>query len=407
MRRASLVFIFVTLVIDVMGFGLVIPVLPALVKGLAGPEAGTAAFGWLISAYGLMQFLFAPVLGKLSDRYGRRPILLLALLFTGLDYVLQALAPNLGWLFVGRLIAGVMGASFTTATAYIADISPPEKRAQNFGLVGAAFGLGFAIAPALGGLLGKMGDRVPFWVAAALAGLNLLYGLFVLPESLAPENRRPFVLRDTNPFTALAILRRSPLVLVLSGAALLFWLAQGVPQAVWILYTEYRFGWDELQNGLALSLLGLCSMGVQFGLIRVLQPRFGDTGLVLIGFVMNAVGFVFIGIAWSSAAMVVALMIWTVCFVGGPAIQGIVANQYGPDEQGAAQGALTSLFALSSVIGPPIWTGLFAAATRPSLTQVLPGISFFAGAVLSLIAAAVSVKALRAARAEARPALSV
>lgn len=387
-RRAGMAFIFVTILIDVIGFGLVIPVLPSLVNGLAGGDAGPRAYGWLLASYGLMQFIFAPVLGNLSDRFGRRPVLLVSLVFAGLDYILQALAPSLGWLFFGRIIAGVTGASFTAATAYIADVSPPEKRAQNFGMIGAAFGLGFIIGPALGGILGEIGPRVPFWAAAGMALLNFLYGLFVLPESLAPELRRPFRLRNANPIGTLAILGRHQWVLILSLSAGLLWLAQQVPPSTWVLYTTYKFRWSELDNGLAMAVLGLCAMGVQVGVIRFLGPRIGDWGMVAVGFVFNVIGFVAIGFATTGWMMVVALMVWTLCFVGGPAMQSLISKQYGPDEQGAVQGALTSLQSLASVIGPPVLTGVFAHFTRPGAAPI-PGAPFFLGALLTVVAAAI------------------
>lgn len=394
MRRASLTFIFITLLIDVIGFGIVIPVLPDLVEGMSGSrEGGSRAYGWLISAYGLMQFLFAPVLGKLSDRYGRRPVILLALLFTGLDYVLQALAPTVAWLFVGRIVAGIMGASFTAANAYIADISAPEDRAKSFGLVGAAFGAGFIVGPALGGILGDLGPRVPFWAAAAATGINLLYGWFVLPESLAPEHRRSFALTDVNPFRGLSILGRDTVVRTLAIAALLLYVAQGVPQAIWVLSNKVRFGWEEKENGFTLAILGACTMFVQLVLVRVLQPRLGDSGLARLGFVVNAIGFVGLGLAASPVFLVAAMAVWTVCFLGGPALQSLVSKRFGPDEQGAAGGAMASLWSLSSVVGPPIWTALFAVGSRQG--GLLLGLPYFVGAAVTLVALAVSIRPLR------------
>ncbi|MBV9469809.1 MAG: MFS transporter, partial [Abitibacteriaceae bacterium] len=261
-RTAGLAFIFVTILIDVLGVGLIIPILPRLVLSMTGgsPSSGAHILGLLMSSFGLMQFLFAPVLGSLSDRYGRRPVLLLSLLFTGVDYITMALAPSIGWLFVSRVLAGITGASFTTATAYIADVSPPEKRAQNFGLVGAAFGVGFIIGPAAGGLLGAVSLRLPFWGAAGLSLLNCLYGLLILPESLDKENRRAFALRSANPVGAFKILSRYDWVLAMTGSIALLGLAQQCLQSVWVLYTTLRFGWTELQNGLSLGLLGLASI---------------------------------------------------------------------------------------------------------------------------------------------------
>jgi len=342
-----------------------------------------------------MQFLCAPVLGNLSDRFGRRPVLLVSLFFAGIDYILQAVAPNLTLLFVGRVIAGVTGASFTAATAYIADVSPPEKRAQNFGLVGAAFGVGFIIGPAAGGLVGDYGIRLPFWCAAGMAFLNLLYGWFVLPESLAPENRRPFVLSNANPFKSLAILGRHPEVLILAGSAALLWLGQQAPPSVWVLYTTYRFGWTVKYNGYTLAILGACSMAVQLGLMRVLAPRLGDRGLLAIGFIFNVIGFLGIALATQGWMMIAAMMVWTICFVGGPALQSMVSQQYGADEQGAIQGALSSIQNLTGIAGPPLLTALFGYATSPERIHPLPGAPFFFAATLAVLAAALSYKTIR------------
>lgn len=388
-RNAGLAFIFITLLIDVIGFGLVIPVLPKLVTQLAGGSeaSGVKTYGILLAVYGLMQFIFAPVLGNLSDRYGRRPVLLLSLLFTGLDYVLQALAPSIAWLFVGRIVAGITGASFTAATAYIADITPPEKRAQNFGLMGAAFGVGFIIGPALGGLLGGLGPRVPFWAAAIASALNCLYGLFVLPESLSPENRRPFTLASVNPFSVFKILGRHPWVLGLAGAALALWIGQQVPPSIWVLYTIHRFHWTEGQNGLSLALIGLCSMVVQMVIIRILSARMSDLKMLGFSMVMNVIGFVLMGSSFTGAMMLGSMVIWSLSFVGGPALQSLVSSQYGPDEQGAVQGALTSLQSLSSVIGPPFLTWIFAYFTTGSKHLEVPGAPFYVGALLTVIAA--------------------
>jgi DHA1 family tetracycline resistance protein-like MFS transporter len=382
-------FIFITILIDVVGFGLVIPVLPNLVKQLAGgtEEHGVRIYGLLLAAYGLMQFLFAPILGNLSDRYGRRPVLLLSLLFTGLDYVVQALAPNISWLFVGRIVAGITGASFTAATAYIADVTPPEKRAQNFGMIGAAFGVGFIIGPALGGLVGHWGPRVPFWAAAVVTGLNCLYGLFVLPESLAMENRRKFTWASVNPFSAFKILARQRWVLGLAGAALTLWVAQQVPPSTWVLYTVHRFHWKEWQNGLSLALTGVCSMIVQMGVIRVLSPRLGDLKMLAFSMIMNVIGFVLLGSSTTGGMMLASMALWSLAFVGGPALQSLVSRQFGPTEQGAVQGALTSLQSLSSVIGPPVLTFVFGYYTRPQAPVQIPGAAFYLGAILTVVSA--------------------
>ncbi|AIE84933.1 TCR/Tet family MFS transporter [Fimbriimonas ginsengisoli] len=387
-RPAGLAFIFVTLLIDVIGFGLIIPVLPKLVGQLAGGphEHQVRTYGVLLSVYGLMQFLCAPILGNLSDRFGRRPVLLISLLFTGFDYVIQAVAPAVGWLFLGRVIAGITGASFTAATAYIADVSPPEKRSQNFGMVGAAFGLGFIVGPALGGLLGSFGPRVPFWAAAVASGVNLLYGYFVLPESLGKEHRRAFAWSNVNPFKSLSILARKKWVMMLAGTAGILWLAQQVPPSVWVLYTQYRFHWAERDNGLSLALLGVCSMIVQLWLIRVLQAKYGDVGLIWISLLFNLIGFVAMGSSNSGYMMLMSMVVWTTCFVGGPGLQSLVSQQFDETEQGAAQGALTAIQSLTGVIGPPIFTVVFGYFTGPSPVKI-PGSPFFLGALFTVIAA--------------------
>jgi DHA1 family tetracycline resistance protein-like MFS transporter len=396
-RRAGLAFIFVTLLIDVLGFGLIIPVMPKLVTSMAGggPSAGAHLFGLLLSSYGLMQFLFAPVLGSLSDRYGRRPVLLVSLLFTALEYVIMARAPSIGWLFLGRILAGITGASFTAASAYIADISPPEKRAQNFGLIGAAFGVGFIIGPAAGGILGALSLRAPFWAAAGLSLLNCLYGLLVLPESLAAEHRRAFTLGTANPVGALGMLARYPWVLAMAGSIALLALAQQGLQSTWVLYTTYRFRWAELDNGLSLALLGLANIAVQVGLIRVLVPRLGEKRTILWGLLFNFIGFLGFALASRGWMMIAMMLIWTLSFVSGPTTQSLISREYGPEEQGGVQGALTSLQSLTGIIGPLIATAVFGYFTSSVAPILLPGSPFLLGAVLITLAAGLAGMALR------------
>lgn len=380
-------FIFITLLIDVIGFGLIIPVLPHLVETLSGGKGAAAAqmYGYTLAVFGLFQFLFAPVLGNLSDRYGRRPVLLLSLFFTAIDYLIQAMAPNMAWLFAGRIMAGITGASFTVATSYISDISPPEKRAQNYGIIGAAFGLGFITGPALGGVLGDFGPRVPFWAAAIACVLNLLYGMFILPESLSEENRRPLNPKSMNPFSSLGILGRSPLVIGLAAAGFLNWLAQQVPPSVWVLYTSYRFNWSGKENGWSLALLGACSIAVQVGLIRFLSPRLGDAKMLVLGTLMNVVGFVLLGSSTTSQIMLMSMMVWTTSFMAGPALQSIFSQQFGADEQGGAQGALSSLQSLSGVVAPPVLTAVFAKFTEKGAPVIIPGAAFYLGAFTSVL----------------------
>jgi len=396
-QRAGLAFIFVTLLIDILGWGIIVPVLPHLVQTLSGGTAdqGAHAFGLLLSAFGLMQFLFAPVLGSLSDRYGRRPVLLLSLLFSTVDYLIQATAPSLPWLFVGRVLAGITSASFTAASAYVADISPPEKRAQNFGLIGAAFGIGFILGPAAGGLLGNLSPRAPFWAAAAISLLNCLYGLFVLPESLAQENRRRFSWKTANPISGFGVLARFPIVREMSLAIALNAVAQQILQSVWVLYTESRFAWKPLDNGLSLALVGL-----GFGVVQAVLTRFAVAGLgerraVLGGLLLNAAGLLGYGLATHGWMMYAIIVVWCLGGVAGPTIQGLISREYGPDEQGVVQGALTGMQSLIGIVGPVLGTGIFGYFTGAGAPVQAPGAPFFLAAILGFAATGLAGKALR------------
>ncbi len=396
-RTPGLSFIFVTLLVDVLGVGIIIPILPKLIQSLAhgSVAAGARDYGWLLSLYGAMQFLFSPLLGALSDRFGRRPVLLLSLFFTGVDYVIMALAPTLAWLFVGRVLSGITGASFTAASAYIADVSPPEERAQNFGLIGAAFGIGFIVGPALGGLLGHWGARLPFWAAAALAGANALYGLVILPESLPKEHRRRLSWREANPVGALYVLGRYPIVWGLTGALAASGLAMQCLQSTWVLWSQARFGWDVRQVGLSLGAFGALSLVFQAGLSRVWLPKIGERRAVLLGFAVGTLEYLGYGLA-THGWMVYAIMVAAgVSFFAGPATQGLLSRQVGPDEQGGLQGAVSSLSSLMGIIGPLIATALFAHFTARAAHPKVPGAPFFLGAALELLALAISVRALR------------
>ena len=396
-RTAGLAFIFVTLLIDILGFGLLIPILPKFVALLSGRgiSAGARDYGWLLSLYGLMQFLFSPVLGTLSDRFGRRPVLLLSLLFSGLDYVIMALAPSLVWLYIGRTLSGITGASFTAATAYIADVSPPEKRSQNFGLIGAAFGIGFILGPAAGGLLGALGPRVPFWAAAGLAGVNLLYGWFILPESLKPENRRAFSWREANPLGALRLLGRYPVVWGLTGALAASNLAGQSLNSTWVLFTTARFGWGVRENGLSLAVFGAVALIFQVGLSRVLLPRWGDRRTLVIGLAVGVAQYAAFALATRGWMIYVFTFAGGISFLAGQATQGLLSRQVGEDEQGTLQGALASLVSLTGIVGPVLATNLFAYFTRPGAPVQVPGISFLLAAALTALALVLSVRALR------------
>jgi len=395
--RHVLIFIFTTLLIDVLGFGIVIPVLPHLVTELSGgdPSRGAHMLGWMTGSFGLMQFLFSPMLGNASDRFGRRPVLLLALIMAVVDYSIMGLAPTVAWLFLGRILTGMSGASFTVAGAYIADVTPPEKRAQSFGLLGAAFGVGFILGPAAGGLLGMVSDRAPFWVAAALALLNAIYGFFVLPESLKPENRRPFTLASANPIKGLGILARHQWVLAMTGALLLVGLAQQSLQVTWVLYTTYRFHWKPLDNGLSLAMIGVCVAVVQGVILGRLVPAIGERRAVILGLIINIVGF--LGFAFSTRGwmMYPTMIVWCLSGITGPSLQGLLSKQFGANEQGGVQGALTSVQSLTAVVGPVLATQVFAYFTSTHAPVRLPGSSFLLGAIFVALATVLAVIAMR------------
>lgn len=393
--RAGLGFILVTLFLDILGFGLIIPILPNLVRQFVGGDPGEAAVysGWLISAYAVMQFIFSPVIGSLSDRFGRRPVLLAANVGQGLDFVMMGLAPSLGWLFVGRLISGITGASFGTATAYIADVSPPEKRAQNFGLIGIAFGLGFIFGPLLGGVLGHFNLRLPFFVAAGLTLANAAWGLFVLPESLGHEHRRPFSWVQSSSFGTLKALGRYPLVLSLVGAVLLINIAQRGLESTWVLSSLHRYGWDELRSSISLAFVGLTAAIVQGGLVRRIIPVVGErhafVGAVMVA-TLTFVGYAFAPTGW---AMYCLIPIGAFGGIAGPAGQALMSKSVPPTEQGMLQGGLTSLTAITQIVGPPIGTHLFQFFISASAPVYLPGASFLAGALFLAAALAVILRA--------------
>jgi len=396
-RPAALAFIFVTILIDVIGLGVIIPVLPTLIEQLTGEGVSRASqyAGWLSFAYAAAQFAFAPVVGGLSDRFGRRPVLLAALLGLGCDYIFLALAPSIGWLFVGRIIAGITGASFTTATAYIADVSTPEKRAQNFGLVGAAFGLGFIIGPVLGGLFAHFGPRVPFVVAAVLSLCNFLYGFFLVPESLPVARRRPFSWARANAVASLLRLGRYPKIIGLVVALVLLYLAGSATQSVWTFYSILKFKWDETLIGYSLGAVGLGALIVQGGLVRVAIPKLGTARAVLLGLGCYILGFVLYAFASQGWMMFAITGIYCLGGLAGPALQGSISGQVPPDEQGELQGALTSLISATGVVGPLVMTNLFAWFTRPQTPLYFPGMPFLVGAGLTLLAVLVAVGPLR------------
>ncbi len=383
----ALGFIFITLLVDIIGLGIIIPVTPHLIQELTDCTVSEASRygGWLMFSYAIMQFLFAPIIGGLSDRYGRRPVLLMSLLGFGLDYILLALAPTIGWLFLGRIMAGIFGASFTTASAYIADISTPDKRAQNFGMIGMAFGLGFIIGPVFGGLLGQYGTRIPFYASAALTLLNFLYGLFILPESLKKENRRTFDWKRANPAGALLHLRKYKVVFGLTGSLTLIYIAAHAVHSTWTFFTIERFGWDEATIGYSLGMAGICIAIVQGGLIRVINPRLGPNRSVYVGFMLYTIGLALFAFANQSWMMFVFLIPYCMGGIAGPSLQGLISGGVPANEQGELQGALTALMSFTSVIGPPLMTNLFSFFTGKNAPVYFPGAPFMMGAILIAI----------------------
>jgi MFS transporter, DHA1 family, tetracycline resistance protein len=403
-RKSSVLFIFIVVLIDVIGFGIIIPVVPRLVMQLTGEGLSRAAIygGWLWFAYAVTQFFCAPILGNLSDKLGRRPVILLSLAMLGVDYLIMGFAPTIRWLFVGRTLAGMAGASFIPAYAYLADITPPEKRAQNFGIVGAAFGLGFIIGPAIGGLLGSFGARTPFFVAAGLALANVMWGLFVLPESLAKESRRPFNIRRANPLGALLQIRRYHLVGALAAAIFCWQLAQQVFSSTWSYYTMFRFGWTPALVGGSLAFVGLVTAISQGFLTRILIPRFRERRSAFFGMLCGVTaytGFAFATRGWMMYAWMVA---WLGAGMVYPSLNAIMSQQVPPDAQGELQGAVASLYSLAAVIGPPLFTHLFGYFSTEAAPVHLPGAAFLCAALLVVACGVLFTRAILTARAAHR-----
>jgi MFS transporter, DHA1 family, tetracycline resistance protein len=383
-HAASVRFIMVTLVIDALGFGLVVPIVPSLVLQLSGLTISGASqwVGLLLAAFALMQFVCAPVLGALSDRFGRRPVLLASLCGIGSNYLMLAWAPSLTWLFVGRLIAGATAANAATATAYIADVTPPAKRAGQFGLVGAMFGIGFVAGPALGGMLGAYHLRLPFVVAAALAGCNVLYGLFVLPESLPPDRHRNIDWTRANPLGSLRVITASRNFARLAIAWGSIWFALGALQSTFVLANETRFGWDTRQNGLALALSGLGSAVVQGLLVRRIVPKLGERRAAMIGATLTGTGYLCIALAPSGWVVAMGIMLQSMGAITGPSIQGMVSAAAPADRQGETQGALSSVQGLTAIVSPLVASWVFSTFTDPAAPLLLPGASFVVSALM-------------------------
>jgi DHA1 family tetracycline resistance protein-like MFS transporter len=397
-RKPAIAFIFVTLVIDILGIGLIAPILPKLVSTFVENQdvsKASAIYGGLTALYSLMQFLCAPILGSLSDRFGRRPVLLVSLLGVGLDYFVLAWAPNLMWFFVGRIVAGITGANIATASAYIADVTPPEKRAAGFGLIGAAFGIGFVAGPALGGLLGDVGLRVPFLVAGGLALLNWFYGLLIVPESLSKENRRAFSWRRANPIGSLAALRRHPVVFGLAGTHFLLYLGHQVLPSMWVLYTGYRYGWGPGKTGLSLAIVGIMAGIVQGGLTKIVVRRLGEQKSLVCGLTIAVLAYAAYGFA-TQGWMIYVILVWaSLGGVAGPAIQSIITRNVDANEQGAVQGALTSLGSIAGIIGPIVATALFSFFISDRAPIYMPGSPFFFSSGLTAIAILLAIRSFR------------
>lgn len=384
------------MLIDVIGLGIIIPVLPKLIQTMINGDLSKASTyaGWLTFAYAGMQFLFAPVIGALSDKYGRRPVLLFSLFGFGIDYLFMGFAPTIAWLFVGRLISGITGASFTTAGAYIADVSPPEKRAQNFGLIGAAFGLGFIIGPVMGGLLGQYGARIPFFAAAGLALVNWAYGYFILPESLDKDHRRNFEWKRANPIGSLRNFNRYPVILSLVASLVCIYLASHATQSTWTFYTMEKFSWNEKMVGYSLGFVGLMVAIVQAGLIRIILPRLGQKRSIYFGLGLYAAGFLCFAFATKGWMMFAFAIPFCLGGISGPALQGVMSGQVPPNEQGELQGALTSLVSATSIFGPLMMTNLFAYFTSSKAPFQFPGAPFAMGAFLTFISVLFAMKSL-------------
>lgn len=390
-------FIFITILIDCTGIGLIFPVMPDLIMEIGNVDISEATKigGWLVFSYAIMQFVFAPVLGGLSDRFGRRPVLLLSLFGLGIDYIVLASAPDLTWLVIGRIIAGLCGASFSTGFAYVADISKPEDRAKNFGMMGAAFGLGFIIGPALGGLLGDFGLRVPFIAAAILSLLNFLYGYFILPESLSLENRRKFELKRANPFGSFFLLAKKPTIIRLVLGLFFIYLAGQTMPVMWSFYAKLAYGWEEGMIGLSLAFVGVCVAIVQGGLVGTSMKKLGELKTVYLGLFLYFIGLVLFTFAGQPWMMFAFTAVYACGGIAPPALQGILTSKIPSNEQGEIQGIMTSMQSLTIIINPLCTTSLFYYFTNENTPYFFPGVIFAFSAVLILVGAVVIVGALK------------
>jgi MFS transporter, DHA1 family, tetracycline resistance protein len=395
--RAAMAFIIVTVLLDFLAFGIIAPVLPNLIIKFEGGDIARASniTGYFGFAWNLMQFLFLPVLGAWSDRFGRRPVILISCLGLGLDYIFMALAPSLRWLFVGRLISGITASNVSTAFAYITDISEPAARAKRFGMLGAAFGVGFVVGPAVGGLLGQYNLRAPFWAAAALSIANFLYGVFVLPESLPKEKRAKTAWHMANPLGSLTLLRSHPELAGLSIVAILYYLAHQSLQNVWVLYTEYRYGWNTRSVGISLAVVGVCAVIVSGGLVGPYVKRFGERFSLTSGLFYGFLGFAGFGLAWKGWGALAAIPFIALWGVAGPAMQSLMSQRVDASSQGKLQGAINSLRALTGMVGPVLFTQVFSLAIAGNAKVHVPGAAYYLAGLLLLGAIGMALVATR------------
>ncbi|HKP80248.1 MAG TPA: TCR/Tet family MFS transporter [Phenylobacterium sp.] len=386
-RPAALGFVFVAVLLDMIALGVIAPVLPELIKDFTGDAARAARYiGWFAAIWALMQFFASPVLGALSDRFGRRPVLLLSMGGLGLDYLFMAMAPNLAWLLVGRIISGVTSATYSTANAYIADITPPDQRAARFGLLSVAFGIGFILGPAAGGILGAVDPRLPFWGAAGLCMLNTLYGVFVLPESLPPDRRARFNFKLANPVGSFDLYRSAPGLMLLAGVMFLYYLAHQVLQSTWVPYTTYRYGWSPALTGASLAVVGISSIVVQALIVRPFVAKFGERGALFTGVAWAAIGYAAFAFAPTTLAFMLSIPFFGLMGLISPGAQGLMSRRVGPTEQGRLQGANMGLMAIASLIGPVLFTEVFARAIGPWAFWAPVGAPFYLAGILMCIA---------------------
>lgn len=397
-RTAAFWFILITVALDMLALGMVIPVLPKLVESMQGGDTANAAviYGWFGFTWAFMQFFCSPIIGALSDRFGRRPIVLLSNFGLGVDYVLMALAPSVRWLLFGRMISGMFAASVSTAYAYIADVTPAEQRAGRFGFLGAAFGFGFVLGPALGGYLGGIDHRLPFWVAAGLSLLNAGYGFFVLPESLPPERRDGFRWARANPIASLQLLRSHAELLGLALVLALMHLAHFVLPSTMVLYASYRYHWDEPTVGLFLGAVGVFAIIVQGGMVRPVVKRFGERRAALVGIACGALGFLVYALAPSGTVLMLGVPVMALWGLSAPALQSLMSARLGPNDQGKLQGANTSLMGIAGLFGPLLFTKVFAAAIGPGSATHLPGAPMLLAAGLMIAAFVVALRVAKA-----------